>query len=86
MKTIWKYEIRTEENVYEMPKGAKILSAQLQGGKICIWALVDTEVEKEIRIIEVFGTGLAFKVKKNWVYIGTVQVGWFVGHVFEILK
>ena len=47
MKQIWKYQV---ENVIEMPKGAEILTVQVQTPfNICIWAKVDpeeTEMEK----------------------------------------
>ena len=86
MKTIWKYHITYGQNEYEMPKDAKILSAQLQHNEFCVWALVDPEKEKEIRTIEIFGTGLPFNVSDGkYKFIDTIQHGWFVGHIFEII-
>lgn len=59
-KTIFKYPITHPENiVIEMPKEAKILTAQCQNGIPCIWALVNDipNREREKRYFEVFGTG-----------------------------
>lgn len=91
MKTIWKYIIYYGQNEYEMPKGAKILSAQLQDDNICIWALVEPENEKEVRIIEIFGTGWPLdlvntKDEDKYKFIVTIQRGGFVQHLFEIIK
>jgi len=38
-KTTWKYplEITDEQNLM-MPEGAEILTAQMQGGTLCLWA------------------------------------------------
>jgi hypothetical protein len=83
-KVIWKYIITYEKNKYEMPKGAKILSVQEQNGQICLWVLVEPDAEREIRIIEIAGTGLPIKIKESWIFIGTVQTDWFVNHIFEI--
>lgn len=62
-KQIWKYPL-TEPNTIAlvMPKGAEILTVQMQGREPMLWALVatadtDAEPEKEVRKFEVFGTG-----------------------------
>jgi hypothetical protein len=86
MKAIWKYVITYEETSYEMPKGAQILSVQIQGKDICVWALVDTAEKKTIRHIEMWGTGMPFNVDKKYSFIGTVQYGWLIFHVFEIIE
>ena len=82
MKQIWKYKV---ENVIEMPKGAEILSVQIQNGEMfnaCIWAKVNSENELEKRKFVIIGTGHSFD-DTNMKYIGTYQDGPFVWHLFE---
>ena len=91
-KTIWKYPLHpTDIQSISMPKGAVILSCQIQYTGMCIWAIVDPSQEKEERCIEIIGTGNpapdTFNVER--VFIDTVQMhaGDLVWHVFErILK
>lgn len=83
MKQIWKF---TVENVIEMPKGAEILTVQIQDSfNTCIWALVDPEEETEKRVFEVVGTGHKFD-NANKKYIGTWQISMFVWHLFEVIN
>lgn len=57
-KAIWKFQYKGAFDCkIEMPKGAEILSAQLQNDIICIWALVDPSAEKETRNFSLVGTG-----------------------------
>ena len=81
-KQIWKYSL---ENIIEMPKGAEILTVDIQNGQMFnaqMWVKVDTENEMEKRMFEVIGTGQNFD-DTNRKYIGTYQDGPFVWHVFE---
>jgi hypothetical protein len=81
-KQIWKYSL---ENVIEMPKGAEILTVDIQNGQMFnaqMWVKVNTENEMEKRMFEVIGTGQNFD-DTNRKYIGTYQDGPFVWHVFE---
>lgn len=90
MKTIYKYQTPFQDFfTLEMPVGAEILTVQ-QDEKTnwgCIWALVDTDNEKEERTFELFGTGNEIHVDMgvDRKYIGTYQYqrGNFVGHIFE---
>lgn len=72
-----------------MPVGAKILTAQMQGETLCLWALVDRDtVQLENRQIQVVGTGHALDVDDAMQlakYIATIQFygGALVFHVFE---
>ena len=82
IKQIWKYKV---ENIIEMPKGAEILSVQIQNGQMfnaCIWVKVNPENELEKRKFVVIGTGHSFD-DTNMKYIGTYQDGPFVWHLFE---
>lgn len=67
-----------------LPKGAKILTAQVQNGTIVLWSEVDLDRETEPRPIEIVGTGTV--VPKKSVYISTVQDGPFVWHLYELLR
>lgn len=87
-KAIWKFELTPDNNLYEMPKGAKILCVQTQNEKPMVWALVDPDAEKEKRELIIIPTGaeLFSNMADNMLYIGTFQVGGgsLVFHVFEI--
>ena len=86
MRTIHKYPVSvTDEFVINMPRGAEILSIDLQNDMPYMWVLVDTNNNSKIRKFRVFGTGqldIPYGVK----YIGTfiILCGNFVGHLFEI--
>jgi hypothetical protein len=87
MSMIWKYELQiTDEQTILMPGQAKILSAANQNGKLCIWAMVDTEQPIAPKYFSVIGTGHPlsedFPLRK---FIDTVIIGQFVWHVFEVL-
>lgn len=93
MKTIWKFETSfAHKFLLEMPKGAEILCVQQdqKTGKPCIWAMVDSQNEKEERFFELIGTGNPISVDMgiDRKYIGTYQYqnGEFVGHLFERLN
>lgn len=75
------------EQTVRMPRGADILTAQMQGGELVIWAKVYPDHTLEDRVIETFGTGAempALKPGQQRIYIGTFQMDWFVGHIFEL--
>ena len=86
MTEIWEYVlIATDRQVIEMPKGAEVLSVQVQRDQLCLWVRVVPEaplIEKEIAIV---GTGhpCGFEVDR---FIGTVQMTSesLVFHVFEV--
>lgn len=85
MKTIWKYRVSLSHSQFsiEMPKGARLLSVQVQGGHPQLWALVDSEVEQESRQFLMAGTGHQGP-GSGWDHVGTFQLfkGGFVGHLF----
>ena len=88
-RAIWKFKLETTDTQsIEMPIGAKILTVQIQNQIPYLLALVDPVAEKEMRCIEVFGTGnrMACKEGERKKYIGTYQLneGAFVFHVFEV--
>lgn len=88
MKTIYKYKLQTtDEQQILMPEGAEILTVQLQDGEPQLWALVETELPKTKRYIEIFGTGNPITGIGPHKYIATYQLrgGALVFHVFEYL-
>lgn len=86
---IYKYPLQIEDRqIIEMPRGARILSIQVQNGVPCIWAQVNPKSEKEKRVIYIVGTGhdLEDFIFDSCGYRGTFQLhgGALVFHVFEI--
>jgi hypothetical protein len=84
MKQIWKFEIK--EGSIEMPIGARILTIEMQRGHACMWALVDTDSDYESRNFAIVGTGHDFPDADKFNYIGTVQDGILVWHIFELIR
>lgn len=103
MNTIYKYTVDSIENIVssnnkvgyeiEMPVNAKVLSAKIQNGNLCVWAIVDPNYEMEIRTIFVIGTGwplidVMFASRKDLnhdpIFIDTIFIGGgtFVYHIF----
>lgn len=87
MKRIFKYALPvTDEVRIAMPKGAEILSIQVQHGTPQIWALVDPQAPDERRHFRVIGTGHPIEDHANLRYIATFQyAGGLVFHVFEVV-
>ena len=81
-RQIWKFPIGSTEPMVSMPRGAEILTVQVQNGVPTIWALVDTDAPKAKRLIHIFGTGWDIP-KKIHRYIGTWQHDALVWHLFE---
>ena len=83
MKTIYKYPLEiTDEQTVSMPIGAQVLSAQMQGNNLCIWALVDSDNFNCDRRVRIFGTGNTVVLDDNWKFVGSVQERIFVWHIF----
>jgi hypothetical protein len=83
MNTIYKYPIEiTDEQTVSMPIGAQVLSAQMQGTQLCIWALVEVGNINCDRRVRIFGTGNTVKLDGNWKFVDSVQERIFVWHVF----
>lgn len=80
---IWKYPLGNgSPQMVSMPKGAEILTVQVQAGHTCLWAHVDPNEELEPRKIYIVGTGHPTPADA-WRYIGTIQQPPFVWHIFE---
>lgn len=86
MKTIYKYTLESPQSEIQMPAGAKILTAQMQGVQMVLWAeCVAGEEAKDTRRIEVFGTGHKMPDAQR-TYIATVPDGDYIWHVYENLN
>lgn len=80
---IFKYQVPIQSDFrLELPKGAKIISFQLQNETPMIWAIVNEHLELETRYFEIVGTGFDF-ISTCREYIGTIQLDSFVWHLFE---
>ena len=84
---IFKYPLEDEDQQQIMlPVNAEILTVQMQGNTLCLWAKVDEtahlENRREERTIEQLGTGWPLNDDKRR-YLGTIQRGPLVWHVFE---
>jgi hypothetical protein len=84
-RQIWKYPLPKGLNLLEMPEKAIPRSVQIQGGQLCLWAEVQTNQPLEKRRFIVIGTGHPFPPVETRpdIYIGTVQDGALVWHIYE---
>lgn len=84
MAVIYKYPIKLGPNILELPKGAKILSAEMDcDNNYCIWAMVNPNNRKEQRVIHLIGTG--WDINPNFTFISTFvsKEEGLVWHCFE---
>ena len=83
MKAIWKQVLdKTDKQVVKLPVNSKILDVQVQDDEWCLWFLCRTETPLEERHIVIYGTGQQID-SVSGTYIGTIQDGSLVFHVFE---
>lgn len=86
---IWKYPLKTGENILTIPKGFGLLKAGAQTDtrtdgqldQIVVWAHVDPTEEHIPVTIQVIGTGVPFD-DSNRYWVDTVQMGPYVYHIF----
>jgi hypothetical protein len=84
MKTIYKYPLHSKDCTLQLPKGAEILTVQLQNEIPTLWALVNPMTVTEERHICIVGTG--WDVEDTMKYITTYMDGYFVWHAFELIR
>lgn len=74
-------------NYITMPVNAEIISVQIQNETLCLWAICDDDkgVETETRVIKLIGTGHPMPDLPRE-FIGTVQQGSSVWHIFEDIR
>jgi hypothetical protein len=82
---IWKFPIAiTDAQVVSMPFNAEVISVQFQRGDLVLWAKGCSGDQVQLpRVFCIYGTGHPmFDVDRD--YVGTVQDGGLVWHVFEV--
>lgn len=88
-RVIFKYQMPVlEEFTMELPKGAKIIRVQDQGGMFWLWAVVDTRAPKETRHFRAFKTGghIPDDLTLNYIGFCAVHVQMELGlYIFEVL-
>jgi len=83
MFMIWKFQVEiVDRQTIHMPLGARIISAQVQGDTICLWAIVDPGSNPSPATIRIVGTGQQMP-EVDMEHLGTVQMDQFVWHVFR---
>ena len=87
MRQVWKYSFAgTGQHDITLPRGAFVLSFQIQANMFTIWVLVDTkEKDLTVRRFEIIGTGWDTE-REYFEYFGTVQDDGFVWHLFEVTE
>ena len=86
MRTIYKYKLEVKsEQIICTPRGARILSLQVQDSTPCLWVEVDPNAEGVDRDIYMYGTGHPIAVEhRGATFLGTVQIDGFVWHYFMV--
>lgn len=81
---IFKYKIGAYHGEFqvELPIARKILGIQIQDGCPVIWALVDPASKTESKTFRFVWTGEPVELLGP--YVGTVQLGGLVWHLFEM--
>lgn len=84
--TIWKFPInlRLNRQSISMPAGSTSLCVQLQNGAPMLWVSCDRNAPAKLYEIAIYGTGDNMLTGVGHRYIGTLQVGRLVYHVFEV--
>ena len=82
--SIWKFSLPVADSFdLSMPEGSTVLSIQVQIGSPVLWALCDPARPNHARHFRTYGTGHQISSDPGC-YVGTYQLGPFVGHVFEV--
>ncbi len=85
MKRIYKYLLEvTDVQKVAMPKGAAVLTVQVQNEHPCIWAEVDPEAPTIKRRFVIYGTGHPMSDDKAYRHVGSFQLhgGRLVFHLY----
>lgn len=87
-RVIWKFPLAAlGRNAVYMPVHSQILAVQMQAGVPTLWALVQPDADRETRRFETVGTGQPLSDDLDGHgYIGTIQQGPYVWHVFEVRR
>ena len=91
MRRVYKYSLLFVDKVQEieLPSHAEVLHVEMQGGRLCMWALVDTntEVVEPRRRFIVRGTGHDIDPAFVLRHVSTLMHhdGLLVWHIFEVM-
>lgn len=66
-----------------MPRGAEILTIDMQNNTPTIWAIVDPEMPVETKVLGIYRTGHPGDVPDISRHLATIQQDDFVWHIFE---
>ncbi len=86
IRSIWKFPCPIDhEFKLHLPKGAEILTWQMQGDTPCVWAKVDPDCPLVGRTFRMLTTGESFE-DDRLTYIDTIQIdgGNLIFHLFEV--
>lgn len=88
MLRVFKYQVMVDDYFeVKLPKGAVVLTVDLQREDVCMWALVDQDMPIETRRFRFTGTGHPIEEKLETLkFINTFQTGTLVFHIFEVIK
>lgn len=79
---IYKYPLNLHGTM-ALPKNAKLLHVQVQGGVIMLWAEITENLVKVVRRVPVYGAGEELPADPG-TYVGTVVHGDYVWHVYDL--
>lgn len=81
--TVWKYQVPFHTfTVHYIPGMVKPLTVQYQDGVPCLWVEVRHQAESAEHRFRWFGTG--HPIPDDALYVGTLQEGPFVWHLYEV--
>tara|TARA_Y100000310_G_C20312569_1_gene636901 strand:+ start:141 stop:407 length:267 start_codon:yes stop_codon:yes gene_type:complete len=80
--SIFKYQVPFPGQEIELPKGARAISAQVQGNNLCLWAEVDPRASTVKRLVRVIGTGWPDSLDERMSHVSTYQLDDLMWHVY----
>lgn len=81
-RAVWKYPLNlTDHQQIRVPAG-RALAVQLQAGRLCLWVEVTPGAGEDPWDIYIRGTGHDFDIVPGENYLGTIQTGPLVWHVY----
>jgi hypothetical protein len=84
MRKVFKYPLTISSKFeLQLPKGATILSAQIQSESPVMWAEVDPEATKTARTLYIVGTGHDVPVGARFVSTFQEMGGQLIWHLYE---
>lgn len=87
MKTIYKYNLHTSDQVITLPRPGKVVHLDYDGrGGVDLWVEVDTSTHHMYKRFRTFGTGHEIPDKSE--YVGTIRepdpLSDLIWHVYEV--